>query len=111
MLFGDAAKRQHRTTAGVREQHVEMPLFLLDLRIQRVEFTQPGRIDTHPRRLAACVADALHSRIEFGLTAAGEIDVCAYCREALRSSEADAAGCAGNECNLVVELACHGASP
>jgi hypothetical protein len=55
--------------------------------------------------------DAFHGGIEFGLTAACEIDVCAFGCKALAGSEADAAGCACDECDLVVEFACHGVAP
>ena len=57
------------------------------------------------------IVHAWHPKSGFRLAAARDIHVGAFRSEALGSGQSNAARAAGNECDLVCELAVHGVSP
>jgi hypothetical protein len=79
-------------------------LLFLDGGVEAVEVGKLRHVAEHARHVAP---DGLHGRVEFGLAAARDEHVRAFGHEALRGGQADAAGAAGDEGDLVVELEGH----
>ncbi len=107
MLFGDLPQWQHRTAASVGEQHVDVAALGLDTLVEGVELVEAGRVDLD----AGGVADLGHGSIQFGLAAAGDVDVGAFLGEAFGGRQADAGGAAGDDCDFAFKFASHDVSP
>ena len=100
MLVGDLTDTGHLEDRGVGEHHVDVPSAVSDHGVQPVEvfFLAHVALDT-----GGVVAEFLDRRLEFGLPAAGDEDVCALFDESLRGGQADAGGAAGDDRRLALE--------
>ena len=76
--------------------------------IEPVEVGEAGDVALHADR---AMADRLHRRVEFFLTAAGDEHLGALFGQFLRDAEADTAVAAGHDSHLVFEIISHGHSP
>ncbi len=75
MLFGNGADGCELAAARVREENVETALFLLDLCVKPVEIGKNRRVRADSSDVGT---NGFNRRIEFRLTASGDIDVGAF---------------------------------
>lgn len=107
MRLGDLAQGQHRATAGIGEQHIEVAVGLLDAGIQRIQLLKAGGVHCH----TGGVAHQFHRLVQLGLAPASDVHVGALFGETLGGGQADAGGAAGNQCDLAFKFLAHGVSP
>ena len=97
VFLSDCAKRSEFAAAGIRKDDVDAALLLLHNRVQPIKIREIRDIALNP---CDVLADLLHRRIEFALTATGDKNICALCDESLCRGETDTAIPAGDDCNF-----------
>src|ERR1700722_4566924 len=108
MLFGDGAKGNKFSNAGIGENNIDSPLGLRDCLVKTVKVGQFGDVTLNSRNVGA---DGLHGLVEFLLAAAGDEDVGTLFDEKLCRGQPNPFGAAGYDRRLAFELFGHCFSP
>src|ERR1700688_686208 len=108
MLFGDGAKGNKFTDAGVGENNIDSPLHLSDGLVKTIKVRQLGDVPLNSRNVGA---DRLHGLVEFLLAAAGDEDIGTLFGEKLCRSQSNPFCAAGDDSDLAFELFGHCLSP
>ena len=108
-LFVYASKRRQLGNAGVREDHVDFPIPLLDGVVQPVEIAEFGDIPLDRGDVPANLSDGCFQGV---FASAGNEDmVHALLEKPLRRGQAHAGRSAGDYANFTCEFVCHRSMP
>ena len=100
-LVGQLLQRhRRRAAAGIVEHQVEPAPGRLDLGEQRHDVVALGDVGRHGERVGRVVAGQLGGLVQRVLAAAGQRHLVAVVQQSERRGAADAAACAGDDCDL-----------